>query len=98
MNVSLGTGISGHVAQTGKSIRVDDVQKDPRYYKKIDNEMGRSTGSYLCSPLTVQNRIIGTMQIMKSRNAKHLTKLTLSFWKVSLIKPLWPSKMRDRIS
>ena len=70
MSISLGTGISGHVAQTGKSIRVDDVHKDSRFYKKIDNEMGRTTGSYVCSPLTVHNRIIGTTQIMKSRSAK----------------------------
>ena len=70
MSVALGTGISGHVAQTGKSIRVDDVHQDSRFYQKIDKEMGRSTGSYVCSPLTARNRIIGTTQIMKSRKAK----------------------------
>ena len=70
MSVSIGTGISGHVAQTGKSIWVDDVHQDSRFYKKIDKEMGRSTGSYVCSPLTIHNRVIGTTQLMKGRNSK----------------------------
>ena len=73
MSVSIGTGISGYVAQTGKSIRVDDVLKDPRFYEKIDKEMGRKTGSYVCAPLTAHNRIIGTTQIMKNRRAKPFT-------------------------
>ena len=64
LSIPLGKGIAGSVAKSGISICVEDVHNDPRFYRKIDREMGRTTGSYICSPLVVRNKIIGTAQIM----------------------------------
>lgn len=62
--VPLGVGIAGNVAVSGRAIRVEDVSKDPRFYGKIDEELGQKTSSYLCVPLKVDNDIIGTAQLM----------------------------------
>ncbi len=62
--VPLGVGIAGNVAVSGRPIRVEDVSKDPRFYGKIDEELGQKTSSYLCVPLKVDNDIIGTAQLM----------------------------------
>ncbi|MBI3396607.1 MAG: SpoIIE family protein phosphatase [Spirochaetia bacterium] len=62
--VPLGVGIAGSVAVSGKSVRVEDVRQDPRFYGKIDEEMGHKTSSYLCVPLKVDDHVIGTAQLM----------------------------------
>jgi len=64
LSVPLGQGIAGSVARTGEPVRVADVHSDARFYGKIDAEMGGTTQSYLCVPLVVQRRIIGTAQLM----------------------------------
>jgi len=60
----MGEGISGIVAQTGKSILVQDVSKDERflYYKgKVTN-----IGSFLSIPLKLKNnKVIGIFNIHK---------------------------------
>ena len=64
MKVPLGEGVAGNVALTGKAERIEDISQDDRFYNKIDKALGHRTSSYLCVPLTVSDRIIGTAQIM----------------------------------
>jgi sigma-B regulation protein RsbU (phosphoserine phosphatase) len=64
LSVPVGQGIAGSVARTGQPVRVADVHQDPRFYGKIDAEMGGTTQSYLCVPLIVRQQIIGTAQLM----------------------------------
>ncbi len=70
LKVPVGIGISGMVAKTGKSICVEDVRKDDQFYNKIDQVTGYRTVSYLCAPLFVNNKIIGTTQIMNHRDGR----------------------------
>ncbi len=64
LTIPMGKGIVGSVAQTGKSVYLIDAHNDPRFYEAIDIEMGQTTCSYLCCPLKINNKIIGTTQIM----------------------------------
>lgn len=64
LSVPMGQGIAGSVARTGEPVRVVDVHADPRFYGKIDAEMGGTTQSYLCVPLKVRSGILGTAQLM----------------------------------
>ncbi|MCB1324529.1 MAG: SpoIIE family protein phosphatase [Leptospiraceae bacterium] len=63
-SVPLGKGIAGHVAESGKTVRVADVSKDERFYEKIDQAMQQRTESYICAPLIVDGTLIGTAQLM----------------------------------
>lgn len=67
-SVPIDKGLAGHVARTGKTIRVDDVQNDDRFYGKIDEAMKQKTVAYICTPLKVQGQVIGTAQLMNRRD------------------------------
>ncbi|MBN1889842.1 MAG: GAF domain-containing protein [Thermoflexales bacterium] len=62
--VSLGQGVAGWVAQTGKSANVPNVDSDPRFYPKIDDQTGFRTRSILAVPLRARNTIIGVLEML----------------------------------
>ena len=62
--IELGQGIAGYVAQTGESLLIPDVRKDPRWYKEISESIGFSTRSIACVPLKVMDEIIGVVEII----------------------------------
>lgn len=62
--VPIDQGIAGYVARTGEIVRVEDTQKDDRFYQEIDNNLHHVTRSYLCVPLKIGEGIIGTAQLM----------------------------------
>lgn len=60
--VFVGKGITGTVAQTGKSILIDDVRKDPRYFSMRDY-----IRSELCVPIIIDEKIIGVVNTETSK-------------------------------
>ncbi|MEQ9363342.1 MAG: PP2C family protein-serine/threonine phosphatase [Leptospirales bacterium] len=67
LSVPLGQGVAGTVAISGKTERIKDIHNDSRFYQEIDRALGQTTSSYLCTPLIVEDGIIGTLQIMNRR-------------------------------
>jgi len=57
-------GVSGWVSRHGEPVVTDDITKDPRFYSGVQEEVNFSTNSYLCVPLKIQDRIIGTAQVI----------------------------------
>lgn len=68
MRVPVGEGICGHVAQTGVAERIDQARTDARFFDGVDRRVGRETRSYLCVPLNVGDRVIGTAQLVNRRD------------------------------
>jgi HD-GYP domain-containing protein (c-di-GMP phosphodiesterase class II) len=67
--VRLGEGVSGRVAQTGKTIHVENIETDVRFMRS--NNMRYSSNSFISVPLRVKNRIIGVLNInSKEENEK----------------------------
>lgn len=64
LKVPADQGIAGHVFQTGEIINIEDIRKDERYYKAVDENLERTTQAYLCVPLVLSGKNIGTAQIM----------------------------------
>lgn len=60
--IPMGKGITGTVAKTGKSMRVADVRKEPRYRPGYEDAL-----SELCVPLRVGDRIIGVLDVQSTR-------------------------------
>jgi signal transduction histidine kinase/PAS domain-containing protein len=58
LDLPLGQGITGWVAQHGQPVLVPDVREDPRYY-----EANADTRSELCVPLTVGSQVVGTLNV-----------------------------------
>jgi len=80
IHLRLGEGIAGTVAQSGESLIVPDVSKDPRFFKKSDDATGFKTRSILAVPLKVQNRIIGVAEVINPLNGKAFTEEDLDLF------------------
>ena len=64
IRIKLGVGIAGWVAQNNTPVNLADVVSDPRFYSGIDRKTGFQTRGYLCVPLTVNDNVIGTIQLL----------------------------------
>jgi sigma-B regulation protein RsbU (phosphoserine phosphatase) len=73
MAIPLGEGICGHVALTGETVRVAEAEKDPRFYDGVDRKLGQQTRTYLCAPLVIDDRIIGTAQVLNRKDGGRFT-------------------------
>jgi Nif-specific regulatory protein len=61
-------GIAGAVVQTGRTIRVDEADRDPRFYPAMDAQTGYRTRSLLATPLqTLDGQIIGAFEVLNKR-------------------------------
>ena len=71
IRLPIGTGISGHVAKTGKTINLKDAWKDKRFFSGFDLRTGFQTRTMLCMPMwDRQGKIVGVFQILnKNRGA-----------------------------
>jgi signal transduction histidine kinase/HAMP domain-containing protein len=63
VEVKVGEGIAGRVVQIGEAVLVDDIENDPRFGKHNDPKYG--TGSFICIPLRVGERIVGVVNLAK---------------------------------
>jgi putative nucleotidyltransferase with HDIG domain len=59
IRIPAGQGIIGHVIATGETLRVNEIECDPRHYAGIDQITGRETRSILAVPLRTPTVILG---------------------------------------
>ncbi len=59
-----GVGIAGTVSKTGQAIISNDVQNDPRWFKKVSEEVHDLVESIACMPLILEKKVIGVIQFM----------------------------------
>jgi signal transduction histidine kinase/CheY-like chemotaxis protein len=64
--VRLGEGVAGKVAELGDAVIVDDIEKDARFAKLNDPKYG--TGSFICMPVRVGDRVIGVINLAKKED------------------------------
>lgn len=62
--VPKGRGVVGYVTMTGKPEIVHDAQSDPRFYRKISEDVGYVTRSILCVPMIAKGRVIGAIELL----------------------------------
>jgi len=58
----MGKGITGRVAQTGRSALVPDIRKDPRFLNLTQSRADQPT-AFICVPIVHHKQVIGTMSI-----------------------------------
>jgi sigma-B regulation protein RsbU (phosphoserine phosphatase) len=68
IRLPIGTGISGHVAKTGKTINLKDAWKDKRFFSGFDLRTGFQTRTMLCMPMRDRKgKTIGVFQILNKQ-------------------------------
>lgn len=80
IQLKLGQGIAGWVAQTGEAIIVPDVSSDNRFFSEIDESTGFQTRSILAAPLKVKDRVIGVAEVLNRVDAQPFTKENLEIF------------------
>ncbi|HFC13011.1 MAG TPA: response regulator [Anaerolineae bacterium] len=64
VELPLGEGFVGYVAETGKWIYSNAVLHHPRHHSGVDEKTGFETRSILCVPLTYQGEVLGALQLL----------------------------------
>jgi len=64
--VRLGEGIAGKVAELGDAVIVEDIEKDARFARLNNPKYG--TGSFICMPVRVGDRVIGVINLAKKED------------------------------
>ncbi|WNR44019.1 PP2C family protein-serine/threonine phosphatase [Paenibacillus roseipurpureus] len=67
IRLRIGEGIAGWVAQTGKSVKIDDAAQDERWSSKVAKRVEYPTRNMLCVPLVSKGKIIGVLQVLNKR-------------------------------
>jgi Nif-specific regulatory protein len=71
--IALDQGIAGWVARTRQGVVSNDVLRDPRFFKGVDQQTGFLTKSILCAPLKQQDRVIGVIEALNTTNPHGFT-------------------------
>lgn len=90
IELPIGKGIAGYVAETGEVINIPDAYKDERFNPEVDKRTGYHTRSILCAPLRKpvvedkkEGEIIAVVQLLNKNDGKAFTdadeELLLSF-------------------
>lgn len=68
IEMPLGTGIAGHVAESGDTMNIADAYSHPAFNPEVDRRIGFRTRSILCMPIfDRQQTIIGVAQLLNKR-------------------------------
>jgi len=73
MQLKVGQGIAGWVAEKGEPVIVQDVNSDPRFYQNVDKATGFNTRSMLAVPLKVKGETIGVAEVINRCDGKPFT-------------------------
>ena len=72
LRLSSNEGIVGKTVMTRTCQIVRDVTKDPDFARSVDKNTGFITKSILCTPLLIQGRCIGALELINKKSGKGL--------------------------
>ncbi|MFW5783824.1 MAG: sigma-54 interaction domain-containing protein [Spirochaetota bacterium] len=70
MTLNKGEGIAGWVFEHNRSLIVNDVSQDPRYFGDISKKVGYTTQQILAVPMRIRNKCVGVIEILNKRDGK----------------------------
>ncbi|XP_037051573.1 dual 3',5'-cyclic-AMP and -GMP phosphodiesterase 11 isoform X1 [Bradysia coprophila] len=74
VRVAWGTGIAGHVAESGEPVNIPDAYQDERFNNEIDIQTGYRTKALLCMPIKdASGDVVGVAQVINKLNGERFT-------------------------
>ncbi|XP_055685169.1 dual 3',5'-cyclic-AMP and -GMP phosphodiesterase 11 isoform X2 [Lutzomyia longipalpis] len=74
VRVAWGTGIAGHVAESGEPVNIPDAYQDERFNREIDLQTGYRTKALLCMPIKdATGDVVGVAQVINKLNGDSFT-------------------------
>ncbi len=77
MRLKMGEGIAGWVAKTGKAVISNEVEKDPRHLKRVDERSRFKTRNMICTPVRIKGKVIGVLQAINKNRGEAFTRWDL---------------------
>jgi len=75
IQISVRSGIAGHVARTGETMNVPDAYSHPEFNPRVDEGTGYRTRSILCMPiLDRRKQVFAVAQLLNKKNGKPFTR------------------------
>jgi len=68
VELKMGEGIAGWVAENRQSINIEDAQSDSRWFKEADKKTGFITRNLLCIPLLYKEEILGVINVLNCKD------------------------------
>jgi hypothetical protein len=75
MVLPAGTGLVGYCVECRASLLVRNVERDPRFYRGVDQITGFITRSVLCSPVLVDGQAVGALQLVNPAGDRLFTRV-----------------------
>ena len=76
---SASLGFAGLALATGESLKIDDVQHDPRHYPGTDKTTGLATRNLIATPLNSPQGPIGVIEVVNCRGRPEFSEEDLHF-------------------
>ncbi len=73
-------GIAGWVAQNGKPLIVNSPNKDPRFFKGVDERTEFKTRNIICVPVRVKEKTVGVLEAVNKQERGGFNKEDLSLF------------------
>ena len=73
LTLSMGQGILGEVAASGKAVLVEDVRQDPRFDSSVDRQTGFTTKSILATPILRREELLGVLEVINKKGGPSFT-------------------------
>ena len=67
VELKMGEGIAGWVAENRQPLIIKDAQKDPRFFKNADRQTGFLTRTLLSVPLVYREKLLGVINVLNSK-------------------------------
>lgn len=71
IRIKIGTGIAGHVVETGLPMVINDVYKEKRFNSRFDQLTGFKTRSMICVPLVLHGKAAGAIQVLNKKAGEY---------------------------
>lgn len=81
MRLKIGEGIAGWVAKNNEAVLIDDVKEDPRHFFGADEKSSFETSSMACTPMVLQEKVIGVLQAINKLERRKFTNEDLELLK-----------------
>lgn len=70
VELNMGEGIAGWVAEKGEPLLIKDVLKEKRWNKKIDELIKFKVKSIACCPMKIDGKVIGVLEIIDKKDGR----------------------------
>ena len=80
ITLNIGEGIAGWVAQNGEPLIVNAPEKDPRFYRGVDEKTEFKTGNIICVPVKVKEKTIGVLEAVNNKEREGFDEEDLSLF------------------